>query len=235
MISVFARPSLNDSDLLCIWPSVLDSGSGHWTEYVAYIEYLSVATHFSSLSIVEPLILSSHEATGNPIGTLTNCHWIENGTGGCCDTILFGCHVQWAQLPEVQLAHLPLLSCWTLLPASACGTAFAGYTLLPPYCPKICSKISHLRLMLGCDEAYPDLVLEETVLCLYLDVTEYTCAAGSSPGAAYCCPPVIVAIQLACPQGITSGGLVSAIGAISYPASLLLEVLAVSNMVNQFI
>jgi hypothetical protein len=64
------RPSPNDSDLLCSWPSVLDSGSGHRTEYAAYIEYLSVATHFSSLNIVEPLILSSREATRNPIGTL---------------------------------------------------------------------------------------------------------------------------------------------------------------------
>jgi hypothetical protein len=100
---------------------------------------------------------------------------------------------------QFQLPHSPLLSRRTLLPASACGNGFARYTL-PPYFPKICSKISHLRLMLGCDEARefvsltdPDLVLEATVL---------TRATGSSPVAVFRCPPVVAAIRPARPRGI---------------------------------
>ncbi|KAJ7890732.1 hypothetical protein B0H13DRAFT_2340918 [Mycena leptocephala] len=60
-------------------------------------------------------------------------------------------------------ARSPLVSCRTLLPASACGTTLA-------------------RLMLGRDERYPGSLLEETVLRLYLDLRECTRATGSSPG-----------------------------------------------------
>jgi hypothetical protein len=48
----------------------------------------------------------------------------------------------------------------------------------------------------------PDLVLEETVLRLYFDVTECTRATGSSPGAVCRCPPVVPAIRPARPRDI---------------------------------
>ncbi|KAJ7884768.1 hypothetical protein B0H14DRAFT_3128313 [Mycena olivaceomarginata] len=128
------------------------------------------------------MVVDTGQTTRNPIGILpSDWEWYwwmprRDSLAAVCNGPNCQKYSSW-----FQLACLPLLSRRTLLPASACGTAFA-------------------RLILGCDEAHPDLVLEETVLSLYLDVTEYTCAAGSSPGAACRCRPVVAAIRPARPR-----------------------------------
>ncbi|KAJ7861790.1 hypothetical protein B0H14DRAFT_2575706 [Mycena olivaceomarginata] len=95
----------------------------------------------------------------------------------------------------------------------------------------------------------PDLVLEETVLRLYFDVTECTRATGSSTGAVCRCPPVVAAIRPARPRDIAPKRYALAkrtkkckcrvpfclrceLLPTSHP-SLLLEVLAISNMVGK--